>query len=370
MMKVVLLDDEKPALRVLGRFIGDRNDVQVVGAYTDPTEMLNDVKELMPDLIFMDIEIPEMNGLEIAARLREIQENTEVVFVTAYRQYALEAFRVSAVDYLLKPIDPEMLHHTLDRILKRRVRRTVGTETGSSPGIRCFGGFDITKKTQVPVHFPTAKAEELFAYMLVHRNTTISKWTICDNLWPDISSPENVMHKLHVTMHRMKKTLQEAGIQVRISSLKGYYQMECEESCDYFQFEQRVSRELSADQGNPEALMKMLGLYKGPLFAHRDYPWCEEERERMFRYFATASKRVAKWYQERMQYPQASEVLHALILHDPIDEEAHEMLLRMYLNLQDKHSFLAHYEKVKKTYSEELGTFPPEILSSMADSLR
>lgn len=369
MLKVVLLDDEKPALRVLSKLIGDRNDVQVVAAYTDPSEMLSNVKSLMPDLIFLDIEMPEINGLEMAARILEIHENIEVVFVTAYRQYALEAFRVSALDYLLKPVDPDMLHRTIDRILKRR-GRTPEQEVGSKSGIVCFGGFEISKEQQSPIRFPTAKAEELFAYMLVHRNTTISKWTICDRLWPDILSPENVKHKLHVTMHRMKKTLLEGGIEVRISSPKGYYRMECEETCDYILFEQAVAGTLNADQGNSEALIKALGLYKGPLFANRDYPWCEEERERMFRYFAGASKRSAKWYLDRKEYQQASEVLLSLVFYDPVDEEAHKMLLRIYQELRDRSSFLTHYEKVKKIFREELGTAPPEALRSMAENLR
>lgn len=370
MLKVVLLDDEKPALRVLGQYIGDRNDVQVVGAYTDPTELLNEVKHLMPDLVFLDIEMPEMNGLEMAARLRELHDDIDIVFVTAYQQYALEAFRVNAVDYLLKPVDLDRLHRTLDRIWKRREQRTPEPEVRSKSGIVCFGGFEIFKEQRSPIRFPTAKAEELFAYMLIHRNTTISKWTICDRLWPDILSPENVKHKLHVTMHRMKKTLHEGGIQVRISSLKGYYRMECDESCDYIRFEQAVAEALNADQGNPEALMKALALYKGPLFANRDYPWCEEERERMFRYFAAASKRSARWNLERNRYQQASEVLHSLIFYDPVDEEAHEMLLRIYQELQDKTSFLMHYEKVKKVFREELDTVPPEALRRLAEHLR
>ncbi|MDU4696559.1 MAG: response regulator [Paenibacillus sp.] len=370
MLKAVLLDDEKPALTVLGKLLENRNDVQVVGAYTDPSEMLRNVKGLVPDLVFLDIEMPETNGLEMAARLREQHENIEVIFVTAYRQYALEAFRVSAVDYLLKPVEPEMLHQTIDRILKRRGRSTPGPEVGSTPGIVCFGGFEISKNQQSPIRFPTAKAEELFAYMLVHRNTTISKWTICDRLWPDILSPDNVKHKLHVTMHRMKKTLQEGGIKVRITSLKGYYRLECEETCDYFQFEQAVASELKAARGDSDALMKALGLYKGPLFANRDYPWCEEERERMARLFAGASKRLAKGYLETKQYPLAAEVLLSLVSYDPLDEEAHEMLLRIYQELQDRPSFLAHYEKVIKIFREELGTAPNETLRNLAENFR
>lgn len=371
MLKVVLLDDERPSLNVLSQFIGAREDVQIVGTYTDPSELLKDVDRLRPDLAFLDIEMPEMNGLELAARMLKIREDIELVFVTAYRQYALEAFRVSAVDYLLKPVEPELLHRTLDRVQKRKGKAVTATAVPKAgPRIVCFGGFEIYKEDQAePVRFPTVKAEELFAYLLVNRNTTVSKWTLCDRLWPEVPSADKVEHKLHVTMHRMKKTLRENGIGVHISSQRGFYRMECDETCDYVQFEQAVADMTNAENGDPEALAKTIELYKGPLFANRDYDWCEAERERMSRYFSGLSGKLAKRYFEQQRYPQAVKVLLSLIRHEPFHEEAHELLLRTYQILQDRTAFLAHYEKMKKSFMGELGAAPPDVLTKMAEDM-
>lgn len=366
MLRAVLLDDEKPALNVLNKVIGERNDVQVVGVYTDPTEMLKDVWGLMPDLIFLDIEMPEMNGLELAARLLELHENIEVVFVTAYRQYALEAFRVHALDYLLKPIDPHLLHRTIERVLKRRKGIVPAKAASSASRIVCFGGFEIYKTNQAePIRFPTAKAEELFAYLLVHRNTNISKWTLCDSLWPEIQSSEKSDHNLHTAVYRMKKTLRDSGIGVRILSQRGYYRMECDDTCDYLMFEQAVAKTVELDKGNSEALTKVIHLYKGTLFGNKDYPWCEAERERMSRNFAGLSKKMAKWHLQTNQFHEAVEVLLSLLSYAPFDGEAHEILLRTYMGLHDRTAFVSHFEKMERSFKEELGVEPPKVLRQL-----
>lgn len=361
-----MLDDEKPALNLMGRLIGDREDAQVVGAYTSPSELLEDIGSLMPDLVFLDIEMPAMSGLEMASRLLELHEDIEVVFVTAYRQYALEAFGVHAVDYLLKPVDPNSLSRTIERAIKRKKRTNPAKWTATPPRIVCFGDFEIRKaENSAPIRFPTAKAEELFAYLLVHRNTAISKWTLCDSLWPEVMSTDKVEHKLHVTMHRMKKTLHDSGFGVRLSTQKGFYRMECHELCDYIEFEQAVSHPIDSENGNIEALSHAVELYKGPLFANRDYAWCEAERERISRYFAILSKRLAKSHLGRNRYQQASEVLLTLLSHVPFDEEAHELLLRTYQAMHDGAAFLSHYKKLEKCYQEELGAEPPVLFRHM-----
>lgn len=374
MLSVVLLDDERPALNVLSKLLGDREDVKVVGAYTDPAEMIKEVSTLKPDLVFLDIEMPEMNGLELAGRMLELQEDSEVVFVTAYRQYALEAFGVQAVDYLLKPVEPDLLHRTIERVLKRKkkIAPVQAAETAdTATRIKCFGGFEVYKAGHAEsIRFPTAKAEELFAYLLVHRNTAVSKWTLCDSLWPDLVSADKVEHKLHVTVHRMKKTLQASGIGVRISSQKGFYRMECDEICDYIMFEQAVTHLMDMENGSIEALIEAVHLYKGQLFANRDYPWGEAERERMSRYFSSLSKNLAKWHLRKNQYPQAADVLLALLSHVPFDEEAHEILLRTYKTLQDRTAFFLHYEHMKKSFNEELAAEPPEVLRQMYADMR
>jgi two-component system, LytTR family, response regulator len=123
MLRVYLVDDEELALSRLRRMLEDSGKVDIVGASTDPVKALDEIRELEPDVLFLDIEMPEINGFDLLAKLGDDQPL--VVFTTAYNQYALDAFEVNSVAYLLKPIETAKL----DRALQKLERLHSGTDT-------------------------------------------------------------------------------------------------------------------------------------------------------------------------------------------------------------------------------------------------
>src|SRR6478736_6626491 len=100
MMKAVALDDEPPALRVIESFCARTAEVQLESTFTMPAEAANYLKTHPVDLIFLDIQMPSINGIDF---YKSIREDAMVIFTTAYSEYAVEGFNVSAIDYLLKP---------------------------------------------------------------------------------------------------------------------------------------------------------------------------------------------------------------------------------------------------------------------------
>src|ERR1700689_1291633 len=116
-MRAFLVDDEALALKRLQRMLAATKRVQVVGTSTDPVEALPAVIDAKPDILFLDIEMPGMTGFEM---LTHLQPQPWVVFTTAYDRYALEAFGVNSVDYLLKPIEAAHLDRALDKIERLR----------------------------------------------------------------------------------------------------------------------------------------------------------------------------------------------------------------------------------------------------------
>jgi two-component system, LytTR family, response regulator len=109
-MRAYLIDDEPLALERLKRMLSGR--VEIVGAATDPTQALDEISSLRPDLLFLDIHMPGLTGFELLAKL---DAQPMVIFTTAYDQHALEAFQVNSIDYLLKPIEPEHLDRALNK---------------------------------------------------------------------------------------------------------------------------------------------------------------------------------------------------------------------------------------------------------------
>lgn len=118
MISVIIVDDEEPARGKLHRWLGSEPDIQIAGEYADGLSAAHSIMRDSPDVVFLDIQMPELNGLQVAAQL-ELDVSPLLVFVTAFDAHALAAFDLGAVDYLLKPYDEERFHRALDRVRDR-----------------------------------------------------------------------------------------------------------------------------------------------------------------------------------------------------------------------------------------------------------
>lgn len=121
MISVVIADDEPLARDELAYLLKQCSDIEIVGEATQGTEALEKILALKPDVAFLDIHMPNLDGLTVARKLLEVDQNLMIVFATAYDQHAIQAFEVNAVDYLLKPFDEERVLKTVERI-RQRVR--------------------------------------------------------------------------------------------------------------------------------------------------------------------------------------------------------------------------------------------------------
>lgn len=119
-LTLLLVDDEPPARARLRRLLAQHAHVRVVGEASDGLEALALTESLAPDALLLDVQMPEVNGLDVAASLPD--GGPAVIFVTAFDHYALQAFDASAVDYLLKPVDPRRLALALERLRRQRGR--------------------------------------------------------------------------------------------------------------------------------------------------------------------------------------------------------------------------------------------------------
>jgi two-component system LytT family response regulator len=120
-MKIAIVDDEELARKLLREYLADLEDVQVVAECANGFEAVKAVTDLKPDLLLLDIQMPRLNGFEV---LELVGREVAVIFVTAYDKYALRAFEVHAVDYLLKPFSLERLREALGRARERVQRKT------------------------------------------------------------------------------------------------------------------------------------------------------------------------------------------------------------------------------------------------------
>ncbi len=115
-IRTILVDDEPPALDELTYLLSEFEYVQIVGSASSGQKAVRIIREMTPDLVFLDIQMPGKNGFKVLADIVDMAHPPLVVFATAYDNYAIQAFEENAVDYLLKPISAKRLHKSLERI--------------------------------------------------------------------------------------------------------------------------------------------------------------------------------------------------------------------------------------------------------------
>ncbi|WP_058300429.1 response regulator [Gorillibacterium timonense] len=295
MIRAILVDDEALGLALLRRLLEDTEQVEIVGEYTDPDTALREIPLLSADVVFLDVEMPEKDGISLGTELLEADVELEIVFVTAYERYAVQAFKLNAIHYLLKPVNPDAIADTLSRIVKKKPQAVRPQQAPVS--LRLFGDIGFWKKdTPLKVNWITSKVEELFALLVSERGGGISKWRIMDLLWQELD-PHKAQQNLYTTVFRLKKALKEADIRASVENETGVYRIVLEGvSSDLAEFEREEERNGSFEEWTAEETEKALGLYQGDLFGERAYPWSLWRRDLCYNRFFGLLKRALSHY--------------------------------------------------------------------------
>ncbi|MCH3964404.1 MAG: response regulator [Clostridium sp.] len=369
-MKAVVVEDEKPILKLMEMFINRNKYLEVIGGYTDSREALDGIFKLSPDVVFVDIEMPYINGVELAKQVKNFDEDIQIVFVTAYERYALQAFEVDAVNYILKPITEEDINTTVKRLLKNYGRRKNISAKIRKNEILCLGGFKVYGSSgNEIVRWSTSKVQELFAYFICNRGEETDRWNLCDMLWPD-SPPKNAEHNLYSTIYRLKNVLKNVGIYNVIYYKSGNYSVDFTEfRCDAWDFEDFIEIHIEADSKNIGDYVDAVNLYKGILFGNEDYVWNNELNEKLLRYYLLEVKNIARYYMKEKSYNKSEEYLKKAISKNPFDEEAYELMMKVYFYRGDKVALMKCYDELNAMFKDELHIEPKEATERLYKAL-
>ncbi len=294
MIKAMIVDDDPVTLNLLHMLLNEISDVDVIGAYESAYEGMASLDLVRPDVVFLDVEMPEISGIEFALEITQTDADMNVVFVSSHEHYAIEAFRLNALHYILKPVSAEMVEMAVERVRKEMLHNK------PRPGvtrIECFDGIRIFDDSGViPVKWITSKTEELFALLLLNQQQGISKWSILESIWGDCE-PKKAHQNLYTTIFRLKKTFEEIGIAARLENKNGMYFMKLTDTVvDFIQFETIMEQNAQLNSDNAAIMEAYLSLYKGDLFGDRAYAWCIPTREYYHATFLERSKELLAYY--------------------------------------------------------------------------
>jgi two-component SAPR family response regulator len=207
MMTVLTVDDESAALNILNRAILEVLPDAEIRSFSTAADALREIQEIgfRPEAAFLDIRLPDATGLEIARRIKESSPHTNLIFVTAYSDYALEATTLHSSGYLLKPATAEKVRSELDNL-----RYPPQREPGHRLRIQCFGDFEVFLDNRpLPLHY--SKSKELLAYLVDRRGSACNTGELCAVLWPEEPDSMAIHKRLRKVMSDLTHALDAAG---------------------------------------------------------------------------------------------------------------------------------------------------------------
>ena len=229
-MLIYAIDDEKIALSELVEAVRLAVPEGEIKQFTNANDALAKIKVdgESPDIVFSDIRMPGMNGLELAVKIKKNAPDAKIIFVTGYSEYAVDAFKVHANGYLLKPVLPQ---HIIEEIQALRLPYT------SEPAklrVQCFGSFVVFYKGE-PLSFKRRKTKELFAYLIDRGGAYCSAEEVSAVLWEDEADLRKAKHKLRNLVSDLRSVFKAAGQEDILLRGSGKLAIKCDAvDCDYF----------------------------------------------------------------------------------------------------------------------------------------
>lgn len=256
-MKTIFVDDELWGLKRFEIECKGMEEIEVVGSFQNPLDALALAEKQRVDLAFLDVEMPEMNGLELSSRLRELYPDIIVIFVSAYNEYMVEAMSKRKADYyLLKPYTSEDVQAELKRakLLSARQRKKVVIHT--------FGNFAVYADGK-PIKFTSPRAEELLAVLVNAAGETVTAEEAFSKMWDNLEYSHTEAGRYRKAVQKLQSTLIENGIEYILSYLPRTKAIRRDMvECDYFDFLAKKSY----------AMLEYNGRYM------EQYPWAEEKK--------------------------------------------------------------------------------------------
>jgi len=365
-VRVVIIDDEQLAIDVLEILLKEIKGIEIVGKYTDPQLALTNIPKLKADVTFIDMEMGELHGLELAEIIQSRYPNhLEIVFVTAYPQFALEAFEVNAIDYLLKPVIRERLEATVQKV-ERRLGDYQKSQSQVDPKqknlfIQVMGSFHLIDTDGNEVRWRTRKVKELFVYLWHQQDKGVHRSELITHLWPDITE-DRATALMHTTVYQLRKAIRQMGFEKPVVLRNEHYILNIRANSD---LDQLIQLLISTDL-NSSTIEKALKLYQGNYLEIEDYDWAISKQEEIKSLFLTSLETFVETNRSLEKQENLIEVcLRKMIQLEPYKEQYVYSLLDYYGKTKDLQKLAVLFQDIKEKWVGELGVDIPKELQEL-----
>jgi two-component SAPR family response regulator len=231
-MHIIAVDDEPLALGLLVRSIQEACPSAQISQFQSSAEALHTLEHIRCDVAFLDIHMRGVNGLTLAKKIKDLNPQCNLVFVTGYSEYATDALSMHASGYIIKPVSAEAIRSELEDL-----RHPVALLPDALLRIRCFGNFEVFSADGEPIKFTRTKAKELFAYLVYRRGSSCSTRELAAVLFEDNAYTNKQMLYLQKIISSMMQTLKAHNVaQVIHKSYNAIALNDKLVDCDYYRF--------------------------------------------------------------------------------------------------------------------------------------
>ena len=227
-MIAIAVDDEKLMLGALVAAIKASPDISEVSQFSSSDEALDFIKENTIDVAFLDINMRGMGGLSLAEKIIGTCPDCKIVFCTGYEEYAIQAFKLHASGYLMKPVSAKDVQAEIDNIKGIRQRQKPLT-------IKCFGTFEVYARGE-KLTFKRSKTKELFAFLVDRNGAGVTVAEIGVALWENDEDQKN-QNYIHQLFRDLRQSLEAVGAEDVFERNNYYYSLNSEKlDCDYYSY--------------------------------------------------------------------------------------------------------------------------------------
>ncbi len=232
MYKAVIVDDMRSARNVLSFMLKEYSDIEIVGSFPNAYELFDFLEDNECDLVFLDIEMPGIDGITVAKKFKNPYDKPYIIFATAYMKYTSEAWDTNAIAYVMKPYEKKAIDKAMNKFYTL-VNKT--RESKKDIFIQCFPNFNVFIKGEVVI-FKNAKAKELLAYLVYNRGGFVKTNEICAELLEHLDN-QQAQNSMRTYIARLKKTLEENKISELFTQEYGKCKVNTEHfDCDYYDY--------------------------------------------------------------------------------------------------------------------------------------
>ncbi len=305
----------------------------------------------------LDIDMPKLNGLELALKMQAQCPGVIVIFVTAHAQYALEAFRAFPLDFLLKPVKEARLDETVNHLRSQHSLLHPASAPENCVRIRCFGSFELL--AGIEPKWDTRRVRELFLYLIDRRGAAPTKDELLTALFGG-QTDKAAANNLYMTIYRLRNLLDALDAQGKYLKMANDYSLTVAPGvCDYTDF-------MAFAQGNPVISAKnaveaarALALCQRPYLENEGCEWATQTSCELDAEYERIALGLAGCHAAAGRVPEAEGVLNALLTRNPLCDEGYAALLDLYMGGGNHAAFCERYEQYARMLKKELRVKPP-----------